>query len=171
MSRFLQVDAKEFDPIFWRIGEDQMLICTKDGTLTNAMTASWGGCGILWNLPVAFCFVRPQRFTHEILERTDRFALAFFDGGQREILKYCGTHSGRDKNKFKELGLPVAYTSKGVPYPTDAARVLLCRKLYANALTPTAFADASLLSHYQKGDFHHTYIGEIEGVLIQSEQR
>ena len=167
MNDFLQVSAKDFDPIFSRIGDDQMLICSGDAAHTNAMTASWGGCGMLWNLPVAFCFVRPQRFTHEILEKGDRFALAFFDGGHRDALKYCGTHSGRDGDKFKESGLTCAYTESGIPYPTEASKILVCRKLYTDALKADAFADTSLLSHYQNGDFHTVYVGKIEDVLIK----
>ena len=35
------------------IGKDWMLVCAGD----NAMTASWGGMGILWNKPVSFVFI------------------------------------------------------------------------------------------------------------------
>lgn len=166
MSDFLQTSARDFDPLFDRIGSDWMLICAGDGKCANAMTASWGGCGVLWNLPVAFCFVRPQRFTHEILEKSDRFALAFFDGLHRDALQYCGTHSGRDGDKFTAAGLTCAHTADGVPYPAEASKILVCRKLYADALKHDAFVDNSLLSHYKNGDFHTTYIGEIESVLI-----
>ena len=31
------------------------------------MTASWGGMGILWNKPVVFVFIRPQRFTNSLV--------------------------------------------------------------------------------------------------------
>lgn len=167
MNHFLQISAKEFDPIFSRIGNDQMLICTANGNRTNAMTASWGGCGILWNLPVVFCFVRPQRFTHEMMEKSDRFALAFFDGAYRDALKYCGTHSGRDGDKFRAAGLTCAYTAGGAPYPAEATKILICRKLYTDALKAEAFTDPAPLSHYKNGDFHTTYIGEIESVMIR----
>ncbi len=32
------------------------------------MTASWGTLGILWHLPIAICFVRPQRHTFGFTE-------------------------------------------------------------------------------------------------------
>ncbi len=169
MSDFLQMSAREFDPIFDRIGSDRMLITASDGKRVNTMTASWGGCGILWNLPVAFCFVRPQRFTHEILEQSERFSLAFFDGAHRDALQYCGTHSGREGDKFLAAGLTCSYTADGVPYPAEASKLLVCRKLYADTLTPGGFVDESLLSHYKSGDFHTTYIGEIESLLIRKD--
>ena len=46
------------------IGKDWLLITAPDATKAcgaNAMTASWGGLGVLWSLPVATIYVRPQR--------------------------------------------------------------------------------------------------------------
>lgn len=165
MNNFLHTSAQNFDPIFDRIGKDQMLISASDGTRTNTMTASWGGCGVLWNLPIAVCLIRPQRFTYGIIEESERFSLSFFDGGYREALRYCGTHSGRDGDKFTAAGLTCSYTADGVPYPSEAARVLICRKLYTDVLKAENFLDTALLSHYKIGDFHKMYIGEIETVL------
>ena len=52
---------------FSLIGEDWMLVAASDGSRVNAMTASWGGMGILWNKKVAFVFIRPQRYTKELI--------------------------------------------------------------------------------------------------------
>ena len=56
----------------------------------QAMTASWGCAGILWNKPVAICFVRPQRYTDEFIRQSDRLTLTFFDESMREALRFCG---------------------------------------------------------------------------------
>ncbi len=165
MNRFLNCDPSSFDPIFDRIGKDQMLITATDGTRANTMTASWGSCGILWNKPIAICFIRPQRFTYPIMEQADRYSLSFFDGGYRKALAYCGTHSGRDEDKFAAAELTCAYTENGVPYVAEAKHVLICRKLYADMLRPELFSDPSILSHYTAGDFHKVYVGEIEQYL------
>ena len=53
---------------FQMIGKDWLLITTKKGDKVNTMTASWGGIGWLWNKPVAFVFIRPERFTHGFIE-------------------------------------------------------------------------------------------------------
>ena len=98
-------ELMDFDPIFHRIGIDQMLISASDGEHVNTMTASWGGCGILWNKPIAVCFIRPQRHTFSIVENASHFSLAFFDGARRDALRFCGTHSGRDGDKFAATGL------------------------------------------------------------------
>lgn len=50
---------------FQLIGQEWMLITAGDSASYNTMTASWGGIGWLWNKPVAFIFVRPERYTHD----------------------------------------------------------------------------------------------------------
>ena len=154
-------ELMDFDPIFHRIGIDQMLISASDGEHVNTMTASWGGCGILWNKPIAVCFIRPQRHTFSIVENASHFSLAFFDGARRDALRFCGTHSGRDGDKFAATGLTCSTTEDGVPYPAEATRVLICRKLYTDEIKENGFVDPSLLSNYAAKDFHKIYVGEI----------
>ena len=168
MNEFYRAEANEFDAIFESIGRDWMLITASDGARANTMTASWGCCGVLWNKPVAVCFIRPTRHTFAFTEKSDRYSLAFFDGGEREALALCGRMSGRDGDKFQAAGLTCAYTEDGVPYPAEASRVLICRKLYADMLRPEAVLDKELLSHYAKNDYHKVYVGEIEQVLLKN---
>ena len=164
MSQFQTINAKDFDPIFDRIGKEWMLISASDGKQTNTMTASWGFCGILWNKPVAVCLIRPQRHTFSIVESTDHLSLSFLGEEYRDALTYCGRNSGRDGNKFKASGL-TCKTEDGIPYPAQAHTVLLCRKLYADDLKKASFLDPALLSHYPIDDFHRFYVCEIEKVL------
>ena len=165
MNRFETISPSQIDRILDRIGKDWMLISAKDATRTNTMTASWGCMGVLWNKPVAVCFIRPQRYTYEIVEASNHLTLSFFDGNYRDALTYCGRNSGRDGDKFEKTGLTCAYTDAGIPYPDEASLVLVCRKLYADDLEKSAFIDPSLLSNYTADDFHRMYICEIEQVL------
>lgn len=64
-----------------------------DGAV-NTMTISWGGLGYLWNQPVAFLFVRPQRYTYEFVESADGFSLCFFPEKYRKELQYWRHHFG-----------------------------------------------------------------------------
>ena len=43
------------------IGKEWMLVTAGNKEKFNTMTASWGGIGWLWNKPVAFIFIRPER--------------------------------------------------------------------------------------------------------------
>ncbi len=167
MDQFISIAPNQADAVFDRIGKQWMLISASDGERTNTMTASWGCLGVLWNKPVAVCFIRPQRYTYSITEKSERLSLAFLGEEYRSALTYCGRNSGRDGNKFSAAGLTCAATEEGVPYPAEAETVLICRKLYADDLKKASFIDPSLLSNYTADDFHRVYICEIEQVLVK----
>ena len=146
------------------IGRDWMLVCAGD----NAMTASWGGMGVLWNKAVAFVFIRPQRHTYAMTEANDRMALAFFDETHRDALRYFGTRSGRDGDKFAATGLARAnHPENGTLYPAQARTVLFCKKLYTDDLKKEHFLDPALLANYPADDFHRVYVCEIEEVWVR----
>ena len=161
---FKKIAAEDFSEIFDRVGKQWMLIGAGDVGEENAMTASWGCFGVLWNKPVCICFIRPQRHTHKLTEKCDRLSLTFFDEKYREVLKYFGTRSGADTDKIADCGLTVLRES-GVPYFAEADVALICKKLYVGAIEENEFIDRSLLSNYEKKDYHTVYICEIETVL------
>ena len=171
MKDFRQIPPEELENVFRLIGKDWMLITAKgkgeDGEETvNTMTASWGGMGVLWNKPVAFCFIRPQRYTFALTEQSERFSLSFFDEKYRSALRLCGTKSGRNIDKFAAAGLTAAAEGE-TPYVAEARLVLLCRKLYADDLKKDAFVDRALLANYPDDDFHRVYVVEIEQAFIK----
>lgn len=167
MSTFEHVRAQDVDVIFNRIDKEWMLISATDGEHTNTMTASWGAMGILWHKPVAICFIRPQRYTYTITEKSDYLSLAFLGEEYRDALVFCGRNSGRDGDKFAQSGLTCAYTESGVPYPQEAKMVMVCRKMYADDIKKASFIDKEMLKNYPIDDFHRVYICEIEDVLIK----
>lgn len=166
MEKFTSVSVSELDPVFDKIGKEWMLISVADGEGANTMTASWGGMGVLWNLPVATCYIRPQRYTCPLVEAEERLSLAFLGEEHRAALTYCGRHSGREGDKFSAAGLHCAWED-GVPYPEEAHTVLICRKLYAGTIRKEEFLDQSLLSHYPTEDFHRVFTCHIEKVLVR----
>ncbi len=168
MKKFITTSPAAFDAIFDKIGKEMMLISTAAEGKANTMTASWGCCGMLWNRPVALAFIRPQRHTFSLLEKSEFFSLAFLDTAHRGALQYCGTHTGRGNDKFKAAGLSCTYSNEGIPYPEESQAVLLCRKLYAAELSESAFCDPALASFYTAKDFHKVYVGEILNCLQEN---
>lgn len=59
------------------IARDWMLVTAGTDADFNTMTASWGMIGEMWGDDVVECVVRPQRFTHQYIERENRFTLTF----------------------------------------------------------------------------------------------
>ena len=168
MKGFHTRSHEELENVCRLFDKDWTLITVGDEKSANVMTASWGGVGILWNKPVAFCFVRPQRHTYTLLEQNERFSLCFFDEEYRAALRLCGTKSGRDTDKFKAAGLTPAELD-GVPVVAQARLTLICRKLYADTLRKEGFCVPALLENYTAGDYHRMYILEIEQILESEE--
>jgi flavin reductase (DIM6/NTAB) family NADH-FMN oxidoreductase RutF len=127
----------------------------------NAMTVSWGGMGVLWGKNVVFIFVRDSRFTKELMDDSEFFSVGFFDAQYRDALTYCGTHSGRDGDKFEATGLTLS-ARHGIPYADESNLVLLCEKLSATRITDASFFEPEIMERwYADGDMHTMYIAEI----------
>jgi len=164
---FEKVDVKTLNEnVFSMIGDRWMLITAGNTEHCNTMTASWGGLGILWGRPVATCYIRPQRYTKEFVDREDYFTLAVFGEEYRKALSLCGSKSGRDVDKVKECGFTVLSGEGGAPYFAEAELVLVCRKLYWQDMDPTHILDGEVDAQcYPQKDYHRIYIGEIAEAL------
>ena len=163
---FKTVDPKELkDNVFSLIGDRWMLITAGTGEDLNTMTASWGGLGILWGAPAATCYIRPQRYTKEFVDREEYFTLTFFGEEHRQALALCGSKSGREVDKVQACGFTVKTASCGAPYFGEASLVLVCRKRFAQEMDPANIPEDVKASFYPTQDYHTMYIGEIVEVL------
>lgn len=152
------------DNVFATIGKEWMLIAAGTPDKFNMMTASWGCLGWLWNKPVAVMFVRPERYTHEFVEREDCVNLVFLGGSPeaRKAYAFCGSHSGRDCNKAAECGLTPVPTESGCATFAEARLTLECRKMYKTQIRPEEMIDPQIAQWYgQKGGLHDVYVMEI----------
>ena len=166
LKGFREISPYETENALKLIGKDYMLITTPDGDGANAMTASWGCMGVLWNKPVAICFIRPQRYSFGLAEESDYFSLAFFGSERRDAMMICGKQSGRDIDKMSACGFTLM-EEDGVPVISDASLLLVCKKLYVDDLKENCFVDRALLDNYKAGDYHRVYILEIQKTLVR----
>lgn len=148
--------------------DDNWALLTAGNTESyNTMTVSWGAMGELWNKDVCFCFVRPQRYTYEFIEREEYFTLSFFAEDYKKALAFCGRNSGRDFDKAKETGLTAKAEGESVSFE-EAEIVLLCKKVAFQDISPEGFLDSSIDSAcYPDKDYHRMYIGEIISCQIK----
>lgn len=63
------------DNFFETISKEWMLVTAGNKDAFNTMTANWGGIGFLWNKPVVYVFIRPERYTFGFMEKNDYFTL------------------------------------------------------------------------------------------------
>jgi flavin reductase (DIM6/NTAB) family NADH-FMN oxidoreductase RutF len=81
-----------------------VLVSASDGKKDNITTLAWTGtvCSVP---PMISISIRPSRLSHELVKASMEFVINIPDSSQIDICDYCGSNSGRDKDKFDELGL------------------------------------------------------------------
>ena len=151
-------------------GKDWMLLTAGGKEKHNTMTVAWGGLGVLWGLPVATVYVRPERLTYTFLNENGSFTLCAFDESWREKLVLCGTKSGREVDKDALCGLTPVESESGAAYYAEARLALVCKKLYIHDFDPSGFLDARIGGVYPEGaQLHRMYVGELVEVLVKED--
>lgn len=108
-----------------------ILITTKADKV-NSMTIGWGALGIEWGLPIFTTYIRTGRYTAEQLLKNPEFTVNIPYGDfNKKILGVCGSKSGRDIDKIKELNLTLVEANKiSVPAIKELPLTLECKVLY-----------------------------------------
>ena len=152
------------------IGKQWMLITAGTEESFNTMTASWGGLGFLWNRPVAFVFVRPNRHTASFIDVQAAFTLSFMPEKYRNDLLFCGRNSGRDVDKMAATSLEPFTTPNGLVAMADADLVLECRKMAVATMQEADFinyAEVSPQWYDPTNPLHKVYICEIAATYVR----
>ncbi|MDR1451044.1 MAG: hypothetical protein LBI57_01730 [Helicobacteraceae bacterium] len=163
-SAWREADIKEFEGgIIARMSKDWALLAAGSAEDYNAMTVSWRLMGYLWERPVVVCFVRPQRFTRNFVDKNDGFSLTFFGKETKtRVHKVFGFESGKDIDKAaKAKAQPIVFDGGAIGFE-EAKETISCRKIYADDFNSKNFLDRSIDKLYD-GDYHRFYIGEIVG--------
>ena len=83
-----------------------ILMTTKTGDFVNTMVIGWGHIGIEWGRPIFVAYVRESRHTKQMVEECGEFTVNVPVGEvDPSVIRICGSKSGRDMNKIKELNL------------------------------------------------------------------
>ena len=154
------IDLKIFD----NFNREWALLTAGNMDSFNMMTISWGGLGTLWGLPVATVYVKPIRYTHEFMEKSEYFTVSFFSEAYREDLKILGSKSGRDGNKLSLTKLTACAFGGCVGYK-EAEQVLLCKKIYRQDLDLSEIPESAVRTYYLKEAPHTIYIGQVIDIL------
>lgn len=142
----------------------------------NTMTIGWGMLGIEWRKPVFIAYIRNDRYTHDLLERTDCFTVnvpvptgdAEADTRVRRALGFCGSKSGRDANKVAELGLTLIEGEQvDAPAIAELPLTLECRIIYRRDQDTALMPDELRQGVYGDAPVYHTaYYGEVVDAYI-----
>ena len=150
-----------------------VLITGKADDKVNSMTISWGMVGIEWGKPIFVTFIRENRFTRSLIEKTGEFTVSIpIDDSAKKILGFCGSKSGRDIDKAKEIGLTYEEPEMtSVPGVKELPLTLECKVVYKQAQDINAMIEENKAKFYPQDvdslftgsnkDTHVAYYGEI----------
>lgn len=171
-----KVDAFDYAGQICKAMSKGILLTTKVGEKVNTMTIGWGTIGIEWGRPIFVAYVRESRYTREMLDASGEFTVNIpMDGVDKNILAVCGTKSGRDMDKFAELGLvQEPGETVNVPGIQQLPLTLECKVLYRIKQPVETIPQNIQDRYYPKNDqgeqdFHYAYFGEITNAYIITE--
>lgn len=155
-----------------------VLLTTKSADKINSMTISWGALAIEWGKPHFIVYVRENRYTKKLLDENPEFSINIAIGEDaKKILAYCGTKSGKNVDKIKNLNLTLVEGEDiSVPAIKELALTIECKVVYKQEQDKTAIKEENKLKFYPKDvdssyhgankDYHSVYYGEIVNAYI-----
>ena len=145
-----------------------ILMTTKTGDFVNSMVIGWGHIGIEWGRPIFVAYVRESRHTKSMVEEHGEFTINVPMGEfDSNIIKVCGTKSGRDLDKIQALGLHLEESNVvDVPGIKEFPLTLECKVIYKQKQDLSSIPEDILRRYYpadESGfqDYHYVYYGEI----------
>ena len=149
------------------------LLTTKAGDELNTMTIGWGHLGVEWSKPIFVAYVRQSRYTKGLLDESGEFTVNIPLGAlDKQILSLCGTKSGRDLDKIKELNLTqVEGQTVSVPTIKELPLTLECKVIYQQDQDLSALEPGYRERNYPAGtaeenNFHTAYYGLVTAAYI-----
>lgn len=91
----------------------------------NGITVAWV-TRVSWQPPMVAVSIGKTRYTRELMDRTDSFAVCILGKDAKEIAEYFGTVSGRNTDKFKKY--PYTMSEGNLPIPEGTIAYIECDK-------------------------------------------
>ncbi|MDH7517252.1 MAG: flavin reductase family protein [Candidatus Thermoplasmatota archaeon] len=126
-----------------------LVTCNDEKGKTNVITIAWHTT-ISRKPPLYGISVAPKRYSHELIERTKEFVVNFVPYSLADKVNFCGTYSGRKKNKIGETKLTLI--------PAQKVKAPLIKECYAHL-------ECKLAKTLPIGD-HTLFVGEVVNILL-----
>ena len=161
---------EDLDKVYKELNGDGAFLVAqdKDGKV-NVMTIGWATIGYVWTKPMMTVYVRPTRYTYEILENAKTFSVCVPSAGKlKQELIFCGTNSGRMLDKVKQCHFTMIKGKlKDTQLIEGCKHYYECEIVEKNKVLPETLSKDIIDNLYPKRDFHTVYYGEIKHALVR----
>lgn len=104
-----------------------MVSCGHFPDKCNILTVAWTGT-ICSDPAMCYISVRKSRYSHELIKESGEFVINLTNKQLARATDWCGIKSGRDFDKFKEMGLtPIKATKISAPMIEEAPVNIECK--------------------------------------------
>ena len=155
-----------------------VLVTAKVEDKVNPMTIGWGTYGTEWGREMFVVYVRVGRYTRELLDQNPEFTINIPLGEvDKEIVKVCGTESGRNVDKVARLGLTLEESKEvTVPGIKELPLTLECKVVFRQKQEIELIDKKFVEKYYPQNigseasganaDAHIAYYGEVVNAYI-----
>jgi flavin reductase (DIM6/NTAB) family NADH-FMN oxidoreductase RutF len=170
---FKRISPEEIpDNVFKLVGKDFTVVTAGKEDHYNSMTASGGGWGLLFMRPSAWCILRADRYTLEIIQKEQTYTMSYFPDEYKKQVLFLGSESGRDSEKMKEVELTSVQTPFGNISFKEARLVMECKLTALTTATPDDFFTQETKDYineaYQEANVYRKLVfGEITHVWVK----
>lgn len=171
-----EINALEYAPqILSQMARGGILATVKVDGKVNPITIGWGTFGMQWGKMLFQIYIRESRYSKQLLDRAREFTINVplaESARAKEILAFCGTHSGRDTDKVAELGLTMVEGDHvSAPAFCELPLTLECKVVYSVRQDAAQMPEDVTRRYYPQWredpeDVHSVYYGEIVGAYI-----
>lgn len=104
-----------------------LVSCGESPEEYNLFTVAWTGT-VCTSPPMCYISVRPERHSYEIIKRTGEFVINLTTRELARATDWCGVRSGRDYDKFAEMGItPCAASVVKAPAVEESPVAIECK--------------------------------------------
>ncbi len=156
--------SDHFEDILSTLSSGGAFLTSKDKNgRVNVMTIGWGTLGTIWGKQIFLVLVRESRYTFRCMNHGDSFTVSIPSGTMEKELAFCGSKSGRDHDKVKELGITLIEGKKvKVPVIQGCYVYFECKIVNKKQSHKDDFVSPEILSEcYPHDDHHMLFFGEI----------
>ena len=160
------------DNVFKLVGEDYTVITGGKADDYNAMTASFGGWGQLFDYSTTWCFLRANRYTLEYIKKQKTYTMSYFSDHYKEQVLYFGSQTGRGTDKMKNSPLTAVDTPLGNVSYKEARLIIECELIEITTVNPDDFYSERGKQFVEEAyveakDYHKLVFGKITNVWVR----
>ncbi|MFT4221355.1 flavin reductase [Dysgonomonas sp.] len=126
-KQMLPEEICAYGNVFTMVGKDFYVITSGKGDHYNSMIGSGGGFGLLFKKPSAWCTLRTDRYTLELIQKEQTYTLSYFPNEYKGQMLFLGSKTGRDSEKMKETRLIAIQTPSGNMSFKEAGLIIECK--------------------------------------------